>query len=70
MRNEDLLRLADALATLPLAQREAVLLRHGLGWSLDRIAAQLERTPAATAGLLKRGLKQLRNALDTPEIES
>jgi RNA polymerase sigma-70 factor, ECF subfamily len=70
MRNEDLVRLADALALLPTAQREAVLLRHGLGWSLDRIAAQLERTPAATAGLLKRGLKQLRNALDTPEIES
>jgi RNA polymerase sigma-70 factor, ECF subfamily len=70
MRNEDLLRLADALATLPLAQREAVLLRHGLGWSLDRIAVQLERTPSATAGLLKRGLKQLRQALDTSETES
>jgi RNA polymerase sigma-70 factor, ECF subfamily len=70
MRNEDLLRLADALAALPLAQREVVLLRHGLGWSLDRIAVQLERTPSATAGLLKRGLKQLRQVLDTSETES
>jgi RNA polymerase sigma-70 factor (ECF subfamily) len=67
MRNEDLLRLSDALATLPPAQREAVLLRHGLGWPLDRIAGQLERTPAAVAGLLKRGLRQLRLALEAPE---
>jgi RNA polymerase sigma-70 factor (ECF subfamily) len=69
MRAEDLLRLADALATLPDAQRTAVLLRYGLGWPIDRLAAHLGRSPAASAGLLKRGLKQLRQALDTPETE-
>jgi RNA polymerase sigma-70 factor (ECF subfamily) len=70
MRDENLVRLAEALALLPAAQREAVILRHALGWPLDRIAAQLERTPAATAGLLKRGLRQLRTTLDTPEVGS
>jgi RNA polymerase sigma-70 factor (ECF subfamily) len=69
MRAEDLLRLADALATLPDAQRTAVLLRYGLGWPIDRLAAHLNRSPAAAAGLLKRGLKQLRQALDTPETD-
>jgi RNA polymerase sigma-70 factor (ECF subfamily) len=69
MRAEDLLRLADALATLPDAQRTAVLLRYGLGWPIDRLAAHLGRSPAAAAGLLKRGLKQLRQVLDTPEID-
>ena len=60
-------RLAEALATLPEAQREAVELRHCHGWSLDAIAAHLGRSPAAVAGLLKRGLRQLRERLTEPE---
>ena len=59
-RQERALRLAEAMARLPEAQREALVLQHWHGWSIARIGAHLGRTPAAVAGLLKRGLKQLR----------
>lgn len=62
-RNEQLLRLAEALATLPDAQREAVTLHHLQGWPLARIAQHLDRTPLAVMGLLHRGLKKLRTHL-------
>jgi RNA polymerase sigma-70 factor (ECF subfamily) len=56
-------RLAEALAGLPEAQRQAVLLHYWQGASLAEIAREMGRTPAAAAGLLKRGLKQLRARL-------
>ena len=62
-RNEQALRLAAALAELPEAQREALVLQHWHGWSLAQIAEHLGRTPDAAAGLLKRGLQQLRTLL-------
>jgi DNA-directed RNA polymerase specialized sigma24 family protein len=39
-------------------------MRHCDGCSLDEISRQLGRTPAAVAGLLKRGLHQLRGLLE------
>jgi RNA polymerase sigma-70 factor (subfamily 1) len=62
-RQEQALRLADALADLPEAQREAVILRHWQGSSLAEVSRQLGRSPAAVAGLLHRGLKELRARL-------
>jgi RNA polymerase sigma-70 factor (ECF subfamily) len=62
-RTERALLLADALTTLPEAQREALILQHWHSWTLDQIAERLGRTPAAVAGLLKRGLKHLRERL-------
>ena len=62
-RNEQLLRLADALAGLPADTREAVVLKHCRDWTLAEIADHLGRTPAAVASLLHRGLKQLRGLL-------
>ena len=59
-REEDALRLANALAALPGSQREALVLQHWQGWSLAQIGEHMGRSPAAVAGLLKRGLKQLR----------
>jgi RNA polymerase sigma-70 factor (ECF subfamily) len=59
-RQEQAVRLADALAALPEAQREALVLQHWHGWSLAEIGEHLGRGPAAVAGLIKRGLKQLR----------
>jgi RNA polymerase sigma-70 factor (ECF subfamily) len=59
-RNEQAVRLAEALATLPDAQREALVLRHCQGCSVEEVSKRLGRTPAAVAGLLKRGAKQLR----------
>jgi RNA polymerase sigma-70 factor (ECF subfamily) len=66
-RTEDLLRLAEALAQLPEAQREAVVLHYWQGETLVQIAAHLGRTIPAVAGLLQRGLKSLRTFLVEPE---
>lgn len=63
MRGERAAKIARALQTLPEAQREAVRLRHLEGCSLAEIARRLDRTEAATAGLLKRGLAKLRKKL-------
>jgi RNA polymerase sigma-70 factor (ECF subfamily) len=63
MRGEQAEHLEQALAALPDDQREAVRLRHLEGWALADIAARLGRTPAATAGLIKRGMKALRHRL-------
>ncbi|HVS34767.1 MAG TPA: sigma-70 family RNA polymerase sigma factor [Gemmataceae bacterium] len=63
-RRERAVRLADALEELPEAQREALLLHHWHGWPLARIAEHMGRGPEAVAGLLKRGLKRLRERLD------
>jgi RNA polymerase sigma-70 factor (ECF subfamily) len=66
-RNEEALLLAWALEQLPEAQREALVLQHWQGWSLAEIGARLGRSPEAVAGLLKRGLKQLRHLLQERE---
>jgi RNA polymerase sigma-70 factor (ECF subfamily) len=63
-QQEQAVRVAEALAQLPEAQREALVLQHWQGWSLDDIGKQLGRSPAAVAGLIKRGIKQLRLLLD------
>jgi RNA polymerase sigma-70 factor (ECF subfamily) len=57
------LQLAQALERLPEAQQEALVLQHWQGWSLAEIADHMGRTRAAVAGLLKRGLKQLREEM-------
>jgi RNA polymerase sigma-70 factor (ECF subfamily) len=64
VRNEELLRLADALATLPEPMREVVVLKHLRGWQLQRIAEQIGRTVPAVASLLRRGLEELRHRLE------
>jgi len=63
MRGEEAERLTQALAALPEDQREAVRLRHLEGWPLADIARHMDRTPAATAGLIKRGMQALRRQL-------
>jgi RNA polymerase sigma-70 factor (ECF subfamily) len=62
-RGEQLLRLAEALSTLPDAQREAVERHYLRGEPVAAIAAAMGKTPAALAGLLKRGLRHLRTIL-------
>ena len=59
-QEEQLLSLVAALARLPEAQREAVTLHYWSGWTLMQIAEHLGRSRDATAGLIKRGLRQLR----------
>jgi RNA polymerase sigma-70 factor (ECF subfamily) len=66
-RHEEVARLAEALAELPEAQREALVLHYWQGQTLAEIGRQLQRSPAAVAGLVHRGLKQLRSWLQQPE---
>jgi RNA polymerase sigma-70 factor (ECF subfamily) len=63
-RHEQAILLADALARLPEHQREALILHYWQGCSLAEISVSLERSTTAVAGLLKRGLKHLREQLD------
>jgi RNA polymerase sigma-70 factor (ECF subfamily) len=64
VRNEDVLRLTQALTDLPEAQREAVVLHHLEHLSLAEVGRQLDRSTSAVAGLIKRGLRQLRVRLE------
>ncbi|QDU89427.1 ECF RNA polymerase sigma factor SigH [Pirellulimonas nuda] len=63
LRAEAAVRLQAAVGRLPEAQRTAVTLRHLQGASLDEIVVAMDRTPAAVAGLLRRGLRSLREVL-------
>jgi RNA polymerase sigma-70 factor (ECF subfamily) len=60
IRGEEAELLFRALGSLPPDQAEAVRLRHLEGWALADIARRFGRTPAATAGLIKRGMQALR----------
>jgi RNA polymerase sigma-70 factor (ECF subfamily) len=63
IRQEQLSRLAEALAALPDHQRLAIEMHHLQERPLAEIAAELQTTKAAVAGLLHRGLKTLRTRL-------
>lgn len=62
-RAERLLALAAALLALPEAQRQVVELRYLRGWSLKALAEHLARSESATAGLLHRGMRHLRELM-------
>jgi RNA polymerase sigma-70 factor, ECF subfamily len=64
MRQEELLRMAGALATLPDGQRRSIELHHLQGRPLAEIALELGTTKSAVAGMLHRGLKALRKNLE------
>lgn len=66
-RNEQMLRLANAVESLPDAQRDAIALHYWQGWSPTEIASHLGRSPAAVGGLLHRGLRTLRAVLSQSE---
>jgi RNA polymerase sigma-70 factor (ECF subfamily) len=65
--HEQLLQLAGALGQLSEAQRLAIELKHLEGCSVKDIGQRLGRSEAGVAGLLRRGLKQLRVSL-TKEV--
>ena len=67
VRQEQGLRLLEALARLPERQREAIILQRWHGWKLADIAAHLGCTTGAVAGLHAHGLATLREWL--PEME-
>ena len=63
MRDEQLERLANALAGLPEEQQEVLVRKHCLGCKVAEIAKDLGCTNASVAGLLRRGLARLRERL-------
>ena len=67
MRGEAAVQLAWAIRTLPEDQQEAVRLRHLEGYSLKQLAETMGRSEMAVAGLIKRGLQNLRQQLQTPK---
>jgi RNA polymerase sigma-70 factor, ECF subfamily len=66
-RHEQLLELARALERLPEDQRTAVEMHHLRDASVAEIAAQMGRTEASVAGLLRRALQTLRTLLQDPK---
>jgi len=60
IQEERILLVADAIEGLPEAERDVVLLHFVEGLSMSEIGKRLDRTAAATAGLLHRALKRLR----------
>ena len=63
VRQESVLRLADALAALSRDQFEVVVLRHWNGWSLKDIGEHLGVTRYVATGLLREGIARLRSQL-------
>jgi len=63
-RRERALMIAAALERLPEDQRTAVELRYLGDCPLDEIAAVMNRTKPSVAGLLRRGLEELRETLN------
>ena len=63
VRNEQLLRLAHALARLPEDQQLAVELHHLRGRPVAEVARELGRSEGAAGALLARALKKLRQLL-------
>ena len=68
-RNEDLLRLAHALLSLPDDQRDAIEQHHLRGLPLAAVAVKLNRSKGAVAALLYRGTQQLRQLLQDKQTE-
>jgi RNA polymerase sigma-70 factor (ECF subfamily) len=63
MRSEQQVALADAIACLPPDQADAIVHYHLRGMSLRELAEYFARSEPAVAGLLHRGLKQLRQMM-------
>src|SRR5262245_47676462 len=63
VKNERLLKLADALAALPDDQRIAVELKHLPSWTVKQIADLTGKSETAVGGMLDRGIRKLRELM-------
>jgi RNA polymerase sigma-70 factor (ECF subfamily) len=63
MKGEAALRFAAALEAIPVDQGAVVRMRYVEGMKLNEIAASVNKTPGAVAGLLRRGQNALRQEI-------
>ena len=70
MRYEEADQLNQALRQLPEDQLQAIRLRHMQNLSVEQTAQAMDKTHAAVAGLLRRGLKRLRELMGPREQDS
>ena len=63
-RHEQLLLVSEALGQLPEDQRTALELHYLHGHSVEAVGQQMERSKTAVGGLLRRGMKKLRELLE------
>jgi RNA polymerase sigma-70 factor, ECF subfamily len=66
----ELLDLRDALAALPLGQRQVIVLHHLVGLPVEEVARELGRPAGTVKSRLARGRRALAQVLDTdrPEV--
>jgi RNA polymerase sigma-70 factor, ECF subfamily len=67
IREENAVIIAKLLNHLSEAQAEAIVLKHCQGWSVEQISRHLHKTPDAVGGLLRHGLKKLRELMPREE---
>jgi RNA polymerase sigma-70 factor (ECF subfamily) len=63
VREEDALALAATLGQLSPPQAEAIVLKHCQGMSVAEIGRHMNRTPDAVGGLLRHGMRRLRELM-------
>ncbi len=63
MIGEHLLKLSQAIESLPESQRDAIRLHYLEGMKLADVAEQMGKSTGAIAGLMHRGMKTLREQL-------
>ena len=69
MRNEKARYVAECLAALSPDQQMVVELHHLEGYSVAEISERMNKSTAGVAGLLRRGLENLRESLKDKEQE-
>jgi RNA polymerase sigma-70 factor (ECF subfamily) len=69
VQHEELMRLSEALAQLPSNQRTALELKHLHSWSVEAIHRHMGLSKSAVGGLLRRGMKRLRELMEDPRRE-
>ena len=65
----DLLDLRDALAALPLGQRQVIVLHHLVGLPVEEVARELRLAPGTVKSRLARGRAAMAGALDHERSE-